>query len=347
MATEQDIIRDAIIGTENEIFGDAFGKEELTLDESGDRGPEHMGDGLEGQVEPEEAEDGETETEAETVEAEAKPEKDETAEKPAKPDATKVEETRGRVPAGRLREESEARRAAEAERETLRSKLAETEANGKKQIDELNARFEELRAAVAKPQPALQQQAQVEPAKIPDLFEDPQGFIAHMKRQQDESLAQLRGQMEAQRVETSLSMAHQKHGETFIAAFDAVKKLDPAKPENRALVQSMYRAPNPGDELVRWHKRNETLREVGDDPTSYKARIAEETRKALMADPEFKRQVVESLRADATNGETGKPRNITRLPQSLSRVTGGNGRSPNDHEIIDGSESATFESAWR
>ena len=57
MATsENDILRDAIIGTEKEIFGDAFGKDDITLDETGDRSHEAMGDGLEGQVEPEEAE---------------------------------------------------------------------------------------------------------------------------------------------------------------------------------------------------------------------------------------------------------------------------------------------------
>ncbi|MBV8474082.1 MAG: hypothetical protein JO107_14785, partial [Hyphomicrobiales bacterium] len=59
MASERDILRDAIIGTEKEIFGDAFGQEEVTLDESGDRSLEAMGSGLEGQHEPDDEEEDE------------------------------------------------------------------------------------------------------------------------------------------------------------------------------------------------------------------------------------------------------------------------------------------------
>ena len=343
MATEQDIIRDAIIGTEKEIFAAAFGKEDLTLDESGDRGPEQMGEGLEGQVEPDDEDDGETEAETDEVKAEDEPKEDD---KPKEP--PKAEEPKGRVPAGRLREESEARRAAEAERERLKVQLTDAEAARKRDIEALNARLEELRAAVAKPQAPVQpnptQQTQVQ---RPDLFEDPQGFVAYIERQNEARIEALRGQMEAQRVEGSLSVAHQKHGEAFISAFDAVKKLDPQNPENRSLVQRMYRSPNPGEELVRWHKRNEALREFGDDPNAYKARVQEEARKALMADPEFQRQVVESLRESATMGDAGKPRTVTRLPASLNRASGSNARSPNNNEIADGSDAAIFNSAWK
>jgi hypothetical protein len=126
MATDNDVLKDAIIGTEKEIFGDAFGKEELSLDESGDRSLEAMGDGLEGQIEPDDGEETEVEeTTAETkedteaaakVEAEAKPSHEATEAKT---------ETQGRVPAGRLREEAEARRKVEAERDALKAQLLE------------------------------------------------------------------------------------------------------------------------------------------------------------------------------------------------------------------------------
>ena len=51
------ILKDAIIGTEKEVFSEAFGKDDLTLDETGDRSIEGMGDGLEGQHEPDDEED--------------------------------------------------------------------------------------------------------------------------------------------------------------------------------------------------------------------------------------------------------------------------------------------------
>jgi hypothetical protein len=129
---DNDILRDAIIGTEKEIFGDAFGKEELTQDETGDRSVEAMGEGLEGQHEPDDGDgDGENTGEQqepstteqtgdeETPEAKAEREKAEAEALAAEP----THEAQGRVPSGRLREEAEKTRAAQAERDALKAQL--------------------------------------------------------------------------------------------------------------------------------------------------------------------------------------------------------------------------------
>ena len=108
----------------------------------------------------------------------------------------------------------------------------------------------------------------------------------------------------------------------------------------------MWNSPNPGEALVSWHKRNEALREVGDDPSAYKAKIAEETRQALANDPEFRKQLLEGLRAEAETGDGGKPRTVTRLPASLNRAAGGN-HLRSDLADGDNSNTAIFDSIFK
>jgi hypothetical protein len=327
-----DILRDAIIGTEREVFGDAFDKEELTLDETGDRSIEAMGEGLEGQREPED-EDEEADEELEASETNEGEEKTEEA----------VHEAQGRVPSGRLREEAEKTRAAQAERDALKAQLEAEKTASQRAIAELNAKFEGFTASQRQPA----QPAQPKPEEAtPDLFEDPTAFVNHLQKGFDSKLAAINQQIKDQRINISMELSRTRHGEAFDAAFGALKSLDANNPDNRQLVQRLIDAPNPGEAVVTWHRRNEAIREVGDDPTAYKAKIAEDTRKALMADPEFRKQLVAELRGEAMTGDNGKPRTTVKLPASLNRAGGGNTRAPSDLEIYDGSESATFSSAW-
>jgi hypothetical protein len=347
--SENDIIKAAMRATDREIFGEAMGTEEPVLDETGDRSLEEMGTGLEGQHEPDE--DDEPETEETGDEAVA----DDVAGKKAEEDAAaakaeaeaKVDEPKGRVPAGRLREETKRAQAAEAALTEAKAKIAEAEAARKKDIDALTARFDGVLAALNKQQQPVP--AKVEPDKPagpPDLFEDPKAFADYVANASRTQLEQVRSQMDAQRVEFSLSAAHQKHGDAFAKAFETVTRLDPNVQENKDLVQRMWRSPNPGEALVQWHKRNEALREVGDDPSAYKARIAEETRKALASDPEFRKQILEGLREEAATGDDGRPRNLTRLPASLNRASGGN-HLRSDGADRDDSNAAIFDSVFK
>lgn len=347
--TEQDILRDAIIGTEKEIFGDAFGHEDgLTLDETGDRSREAIGDGLEGQHEGDE---GEGEGEAEGEEGEGgEPEKGEAKPEPrpeAKPDHPKVDEPQGRVPAGRLREQTERTRAAETERDALKARLEAAEAEGQRKIDALRAEF--MAALRQQPRPADQPKPAdaPKPDAPPDLFENPNAFADYLRNGVKSELAAMQQQMREDRINASMESAKGRHGEAFDKAFAALKAVaQTGSPDGRALAQRLTSSPNPGEAVVSWHKRQETLREVGDDPTAYKAKIAEDTRKALMADPVFRKELLDGLRAEAMTGDDGRTRTTTRLPASLNRAAGGNTRAPNDLDVFDGSDRAIFDGAF-
>ena len=347
--SENDILRDAIIGTEKEIFGDAFAKDDLTLDETGDRSLEAMGEGLEGQREPDEdeAEDeaSEEETLAKSDDTKAETQVETKVETDAK--AEDRQDDRGRVPPGRLRAEAEARRAAEAERDAIKAERETERQQAAAHMAALETQNAAILAALQRGQAPAPKAEEAKPDVPPDLFEKPQEFAEYVARQADVRIQAVQKQMEDMRINTSMENARARHGETFDAAFTAIRKLDPNNPDNRALVQRFIAQPNPGDAMVQWHKRNEVLREVGEDPASYKARIAEETRKALASDPEFRKQLLAEMRGDAETGDGGRPRAVTRLPGSLARAAGGNSRAPNDNEQFDDSDNSVFASAFK
>ena len=351
-----DPIGEAITATEKEIAGAAWDQEESVLDETGDRTVEQMGAGLEGQHEPddddelpeedgsegdEESEEGEGEGDEE---AEGEGETEAAGDKPAdkeKPEV--VPDSRDRVPAKRLREQTERTRAIEAERDALKAQFEAERAESKRQIDALNARFDQLMRTAQATKPA--ETAPVE-QKVPDFFEDPAGFIGAQTKPLLDTVSQLRADLAAQRVETSMAMAHSKHGDGFAKAFEALGKLSPQNPDDRAIVQRIYANPNPGEALVTWHKRTEALREVGDDPGKYREKIAAETREALMKDPEFRKSLLEGLRAEASRGADGEPRTQVRLPRSLNGAAGGNRRDATVAQYDD-NDQAIAEAAWR
>ena len=341
--TEQDILRDAIIGTNKEIFGDAWGKEELTLDETGDRSREAMGDGLEGQHEPDEDEDEadeEGEGEPEKVEAKAEPKPE--AKPETKPEPDVEEDSKGRVPSRILRERT---LAFETERNALKARLEAAEAESQRKIDALRAEF--LTALRQQQRPAEQPKpAEIKPDAPPDMYESPQAYSDYIDKRVEARLQARDQRMEEMRINASMQMAKDRHGDTFVKAFTALQSAAQSSSDGRALAERMTSSLNPGEAVVAWHKRTETLREVGDDPAAYKARIAEDARTALMNDPEFRKKLVAEMRADAMAGDDGTPRTQTRLPASLNRASGGNIRAPIDPGILDGSDRAVFDGAF-
>ena len=357
MAKEDDILRDAIIGTDKEIASSAWDQEDLSSDDDGDKSLEMMGDGLEGQREPEEDDEGDEDGADEATEVEAKDGEAETdgkngddkaeAEAATKEAPESQQDRQGRVPAGRLREQSERARAAEAERDALKAQLAEKQAESDRKLAELTAKMEGfMQAARQAPQPAPKPAEAQQPEAAPDLFEDPKAYLEYVNKTIEARTNALQEQMRRSALETNLQMARVRHGQTYEAAESALKGLDFRNPENVDLVKRLENSPNPGEALVAWHKRNEVLREVGEDPAAYKARIAEETRKALAADPTFRQELLAALRGEAETGDNGRPRTITRLPPALARASGNSGRNA-DLDAFDGSESAIAASAWK
>lgn len=355
MAKDDDVLSAAMIETEMEIAGSAWGKEETVLDETGDKSLETLGDGLEGQHEPDDDED-ETESEEEG-ESEEESGEDETAAAKAKAEDGKDKEVddgkshkgepEAHVPSVRLREQTERARKLEAERDELRKQLDTQKTEAQKAYDALNAKVEGVLAAIQRGREPKPDQSEPKADTVPDIFEDPKGFVDHLTKGFQTELAQRDRRLEEMRVETSMAIAHSKHADVFSKAFEAIGKLDPRNPDDQQTVRRIYASANPGEALVSWHRRNETLREVGDDPAAYKQRVVDEARQALMSDPEFRQQLVESMKAEAM-GADGKPvRTLTRLPKSLNGARGGSSPHTLDPSQLDDSDQAIADSAWR
>ena len=382
---EEQMITDAIKGTEQEIFADATGNDmpDTEAGEQGDRHLESMGSGLEGRDDDDEivdqdgseeegdgAEDGDGDgkpaRDAKTGQFKAKEgdeDEESSAEDGADPKGEKdakakpADKSDKGIPPGRLREEADRRRASEAERDTLRAErdaAREEAAAVKSEVSALSKRLDDLLTAVASGklqqpnQPAQPAAAQEDDDPAPDIFADPEGYTEWSRRQVEKAVARVEQQREVDRVELSMQAAHERSGATFEEAYAAVTKLDPRVPGNRQLVQRIWSAPNPGKALIAWHNQNKTLAEVGDDPAAYREKIAKETREALMKDPEFRKQLLADLRAEAEgesgNGGGNKPRHVTRTP-SLNGARGGAMGHVPDRRAVGNSDAEVFDFA--
>jgi hypothetical protein len=216
-----------------------------------------------------------------------------------KPEAAKVEteDKDGQVPSWRLREVADARRSAETERDTLRSQLAQ-----------LNGRLQSLEKPKEQPK-----QEDIDPLL------DPQGFAKRIEATFD-------ARLQEERLNNNLALAHVRHGDKFEKAYNAL--LETARSGNRQIVPQLTGQPNPGEAIVRWYSDQETLREVGGDPANYRNKVLEEALK----NPEFLAKAIEAAKTSA--GQQPHQNNITRLPPSLSRATGGSATTePLDDEI--------------
>lgn len=359
---EVDAISDAIMETEKEIAGDAWGNEETSaLDETGSRTLESMGDGLEGQHEHEDDDAGSEEQDGEESDGEEEAEEGEDGEEgegeasetgkgttEVEPKPGEQREPKGFVPSAKMREAGERARAAEAERDALKAQLEAAKGESTK-ITALEAQLAALTQVISGQRQAPPAKAE-EPAKaeVPDIFENPQGFVEHLLASVQQAVAPVRSDLRKTQVETSFAIAHATHKDTFDKAFQAINGLNPQNPDDRATVQRIYNSPNPGEELVKWHRRSTALARVGEDPDAYETRIREETRQALLKDPEFRKALIADMRGEAATGENGAPRTTTRLPKSLTRQGGSNlGADRGDHDRFDNSEQSVADAAWR
>jgi hypothetical protein len=193
------------------------------------------------------------------------------------------------IPPARLREEADARRKAESERDELRGRLAALE--------------ERAKPAAEKP-------------KAPDFWEDPD---AHTDGRISTALTPLQQQIQEVREHYSRQSAIREHGaEVVKAAETAVEEaLSQLPPEQQAQMRAARsKAIDPFAEMVTWHKNKAAMQEVGPDPAAYKARIREEALK----DPEFQKLVLEAARGTAqqTNNTITRPA-VSSIP-SLSKV---------------------------
>lgn len=107
--------------------------------------------------------------------------------------------------------------------------------------------------------------AQETKAETPDPLTDPEGFATHQQAAFDQKILR-------ERVNMSGLMAEQVYGKEVVdAAFEALKEK-----QDEFTYQRIMSSPHPYDALVKWHKREQVLSEVGEDAAAYKARIIAE-----------------------------------------------------------------------
>jgi hypothetical protein len=329
MANEREIdaiAADAIASSEKEFFEDAMNVTQHESDGDGDKSLETMGSGLEGQHESDEGdgedggeqEDG-TGEEADDVIAAAKAkERDEHGRFATKPDkgAAKPESAHELGLRNELRAERDKRQALEAE-------LAKTRQDGE-------ARLAAIEARLAQPQPAKPVEQPKPEAKdeAPDRWLDPEGYEQWRERQFDAKLVAQRHEFEQRRVAWSFEEAKTKHGDDFAKAYAEADAMDPNDPVALQLLNRIKQSANPGEMLVQWHRQQAAVKEVGADPAGYREKVKTEIRDSLKNDPEFRKEVLAGLQADARSGNNGGPRTTVKLPPSLNAAQGGQSPRP-------------------
>lgn len=347
-AREVDLLGEAIAGTEAEIFGEAVdGAEVETGDDEADRSLEAM-DEVEDAADTDEGEDGdaegEDEAEGDKLKAEAKPDRDDKGKFAAtaeKPEAGDEQPERKGNPAVALREERQQRQVLKAELDKERQERAAERDSYKSDFAKLEGRLDQ----VLRTQQPVAQKAETPKSEAPDIFTDPDGYRKWSEDQIQAAVSAVESRTTERFINASLADAHDKHGEAFDTAFKTVSALDRSNPANVAVLRNIREAPNPGAALMRWHTQQEALREVGTDLPGYRQKIVDDTRAALVNDPEFRKQILADLKAEAGGSNGGKARTIIRTPPSLNGAAG-RGESQLNPRTYDNSERATFDSAF-
>lgn len=357
--TENDLLAAAIGNTENEIFNEAVGKDPQTeLGEPVDRSVEEMGGGLEGQNEP-----GETEGEADGTEGEvaegtegeggegvdlerdpktgqfvAKPEGE-----PQKTQQTEPGKPKHNVPISELMNERKTRQGLETQ---LKAEKDARDADRKAAQDEMgrmNARLDAL--ITGRPQPNQQQTLQqpVSPAKK-DIFEDPEGFVADLRKDIEQDVTK-------RFVAADISRAHEEHGDKFEKAYQAITEQAKSDPAVRLVIQQAWNSMAPARAIMKWHEKQEAIKtyEGLGDPAKLRETIEAEMRDRLAKDPEYRKSILgDAQPAPGTQTGGDAPRTITRLPKSLNGAAGGQSAPSGGGKFSgDDSERGVFEDAFR
>jgi hypothetical protein len=240
--------------------------------------------------------DSAVEPPASTPEPAAKPEPEQPVtdkaaapETPADKERPPVDDNAPLVPSWRLREISEEKRAAQAERDALKTENA--------RLAFERQEFQRRMAALENPPPK---------ADEPDPLMDPKGYREHMERRFEERLV-------SERREMSLQNARRTYKEEFEQAYTTAQEFlkqgaDPA------LLIRMNQSADPGETLIQWFRDIKVRAEVGSDPAAYKKKVLAESLK----DPEFRKAAMEAWRNEAQEN-LGKGRPV--LAPSMNGVS--------------------------
>lgn len=140
------------------------------------------------------------------------------------------------------------------------------------------------------------------PTKTPDVLEDPDGYRKHIE-------SGVQAQLENQRVDMSAEMARAAHTD-----FDEVlAEWAPLMQENPALYQQALKAKLPAEWAYQYVKRERFLKEVGDNPDSWRTSQREAIEKELR----------EKLEAEFKARESSTPQHPVPPPSLASASSGG------------------------
>lgn len=148
--------------------------------------------------------------------------------------------------------------------------------------------------------------------KPPDVLEDPQGFVAVLEQRLAAQQANLLATF-------SESQARTRHGDDVVdAAFQAAEAAG-------VIAQFAGRKDGWGD-LVKWHKGQQAMAEIGDDPAAFKARLEEQVRAKVLAELAAKPAIIPaapSLAGQANLGTRAAP--SWAGPTPIEEILGGRG----------------------
>ncbi len=207
----------------------------------------------------------------------------------------------GNIPPAALAASRQKAREKEQEADQLRTQLAELRG----QVDVLTRQTRQAQ------QPA----PKVEEKPAPEIWEDPNGFV-------QAALSPVQQAMQQQAERISMRFAVKEYGkETVEAAYSALgQAIDAGDPNARAEYQRIRASDDPYEGIVQWHRRQETLRTVGDDPNAW---LEAEIEKRL-ADPVHQGKFLERIQATAQQNSSRSVPPV-KLPPSLTRLpSGGN-----------------------
>lgn len=197
-----------------------------------------------------------------------------------------------RIPIRELLDERDRRQAAEREREALRQRIAAYE---------------------------RQQQA---PQQRPDPSYDPEAYAEYVEQTVGGRVKSVEEMVRDRFVNMTFdSQAEALGTDVFDPMVDAfIQTAGQGGSRDPGLFKEVVEASNPGAALVRWHKRHQARSEVGDDIDGFK----QKHRSQLMSDPEFRKEFMAALEAEARGGSVGSSSNISSLP-SVNRAPGSAG----------------------
>lgn len=213
-----------------------------------------------------------------------------------------------------------------AERQRVKRKYTETVADFEKRLTEANSGFEkkltdtlaendrrwEQRFNQFAQQIQPRQEQKTEPEVVPDIFENPNGFVDHSLKKALDPVEQRIAKITEG---FSRRMAIKEHGEEKVhAAFSALDQA--AKSGNREAIEfvaKVKQSDDPFGEIVAWHGKSSVISEVGNDPAAFVQKKLEEA----LNDPAFLAKAAEKLGVKVP----GKQPNQQQTLPSVNRVT--------------------------